>query len=649
MALNRINNISVAKKLWLVVGIFCLGLSVIGLGSLSATSKLSQNATQIAEGSVNRLLSLAKISQEARQTRTREYRYMVAKNDEKRAGLMEDMDENIANTDSAISDYAKYASTPSDKQNAAKLAELWKQYTSFHAQIPSIWQKDGIGGVTELLEKTSRDTFVEQFIPLVEDMGEWNKTRAHELEVQGNQLAASTRNLIWTLWLVCVSLGAGLSWFVIRAIMTGVSTLKSGVEKLQAEQINPLADAMRSLENADLTVAIDSHSEPLPVRGTDELGKMSQSFNELQAQVSSAIQSYESARTSLAKLVSDVRFNADRVADSSRVLADATDQSGRSASEIAAGGEKLAYSATDAASAMERFRMAIQEIEEGSALQERSVAKANQSLDTTKESVDSVAVAATQMAAVAQSGGQAVKETVSSMESIREQVSTTAQKVRDLDEKGQQIGQIVSTIQAIAEQTNLLALNAAIEAARAGEHGRGFAVVADEVRKLAEQSSSATKEIGALIESVRSTVTNTVEAIEQAQGRVDAGTKQSQSAGESLKEIVTSASKVAEQLADAAHAASDLEKAMADVRSATERTAELTATVSQDSISVSGAIEEVASISQETAAGSEEMSASTEEVAASASELNTLAGNLRDSVSSFRVEEQTKTKLKLAA
>src|SRR5579862_9256753 len=152
------------------------------------------------------------------------------------------------------------------------------------------------------------------------------------------------------------------------------------------------------------------------------------------------------------------------------------------------------------------------------------------------------------MAAIARTGGQAVGETVQSMESIREQVSTTAVQVNDLDQKGQQIGQIVSTIQAIAEQTNLLALNAAIEAARAGEAGRGFAVVADEVRKLAEQSSSATKEIGALIETVRATVTATVEAIQATESRVDAGTEQSQTAGAALKEIVESASKVADEL-----------------------------------------------------------------------------------------------------
>jgi len=313
------------------------------------------------------------------------------------------------------------------------------------------------------------------------------------------------------------------------------------------------------------------------------------------------------------------------------------------------GSEKLAHSATSAAGSMERFRQAINIIDKESQNQIESVSTAHGTLDTAKEAVDLVAVAATQMAEVAEGGGMAVRETVASMESIREQVVSTAQRVQELDEKGQQIGQIVSTIEAIAEQTNLLALNAAIEAARAGDHGRGFAVVADEVRKLAEQSSSATKEIGALIESVRGTVSATVEAIEVTQKRVDVGTEHSQLAGTSLTEIVGSASSVSDQLQQVADAAAALEQAMSEVRAATERTAELTATVSQDSVSVSGAIEEVAAISEETAAGSQEMSASTEEVAASASELNGLADKLRESVAAFQVEEVRARSLKIAA
>lgn len=644
-----LHRIPLAKKLWLVVGLLLLCIVLNAFGGMRSASKLGENFDKVADKAVPRLVSLGKISIEARQARTRQYRFILAKNDEKRADLVKDFTENIGNAKAAIENYAKLAELPEDKANAAKLAELWQQYTEVSSTLPSEYAKGGNTAVAKLLEKTSRGVFVEEFIPLLESMGEWNANNAEALQTEGKQLQHSSATLAWVLLSLAVVLGVSLSYTIIKGILTSVSELKSGVERIRDEQMARLTEAMQALGNADLTVEAHSDVDPLQIRGTDELAKMAESFNKLQEQAVEATHSYQLARQSLAKLVGDVRYNADRVAEASRTLADATDSSGRSAQEIAAGGEKLAFSASDAAAAMDRFRLAINEIEQGSGVQMVSVEQADKNLADAKEAVNQVATSASDMAKVAQEGGKAVKETVSSMESIREQVQTTAQKVRDLDEKGQQIGQIVSTIEAIAEQTNLLALNAAIEAARAGEHGRGFAVVADEVRKLAEQSSSSTKEIATLIESVRQTVTDTVHAIEQAQSRVDVGTENSQLAGSSLEEIVGSTSSVAAQLSEVSSAAADLEKAMLEVKFATERAAELTSTVSQDSIGVSRAIEEVASISQETAAGSEEMSAATEEVAASASELNALAAHLRESVASFKVEAREAASLKRAA
>lgn len=644
-----LNRITLPVKLWLVVGLMATGIGVVAYAGLSSANKLADSMAKVSGGTVPRMEQLGLIGLHARSMRTRQFQYLAATTDERRAKLLAQIDEAIADTQKGIDEYTKLARNPEDKKNVSLIGEYWAAYIEASKPLASMRDSKGHADAFELVDKTVRPIFADQFTTKFEEMGAWNNKEARGLDKEGEELRRSSATLISVLGIVCIALGAALAWITIKAIVGGIGRLMSGLEGLKSREMNDLTEAMQALENANLTRKVTLNIEHLPVNGTDEVARMSTSYNTLLSQIEQAINYYDSARRSLADLVSSVRENASQVSEASRVLAESTDQSGRSAQEIASGGEKLANSATDAASAMDRFRLAIQEIESGSLTQSNSVEEANGSLSAARTAVDEVAASAKEMALVARDGGEAVRETVVSMESIRVQVEASAGKVRDLDEKGQQIGQIVSTIEAIAEQTNLLALNAAIEAARAGEHGRGFAVVADEVRKLAEQSSVATKEIGALIESVRTTVSDTVQAIEVAQTRVDAGTEQSRLAGESLSKIVESASSVASQLGDVASAAGELETSMMEVQAATVRATELTATVSSDSLAVANAIEEVASISEETAAGSEEMSASTEEVAASASELNALASKLNESVSSFQVEDRGSATLRLAA
>lgn len=631
---------TLSQKLWIVVGLFCFGMAVTAISGLVSAARLAADVHELASVTVPRMNVIAQIGVDARTVRTRNFQYLAGKDEKRRVKVWQQIGEATAETEKDLDTYEALARTDEDHRNVAKLKALWAEYVEVASTEDQIARTPGKGDAAafQMLDKQIRPKFINEFLPAVEALGEWNKKEADRLRIQGEQSRKSSTVLILSLMGFCILAGVLVAAFTVRGILRNTRSLLAGLADLRDRQMKNLNVAMRAFERADLTVHVSAESDPVAVNGRDELAQMAQSFNSLQEQVVESIQSYDRARRSLVELVSAVRENADQVTESSKVLAESTEQSGLSASDIAQGSEKLAASATDTAAAMERFGRAIAQIAEGSLAQAASVAAADKDLGHAKQAVDAVSEAAGQMAEIARTGGQAVSETVLSMESIREQVASTARQVNDLDQKGQQIGQIVSAIQAIAEQTNLLALNAAIEAARAGEFGRGFAVVADEVRKLAEQSGASTKEIGALIEGVRATVSATVEAIKVAEARVDAGTQQSQSAGSALKEIVRSSTDVAAQLLQVTEAAVSLEIAMSEVRAATDRTAELTAMVSAETDAVSGAIGEVAAISQQTAAGAEEMSASTEEVAASAIELRTLAGKLRESVASFKAD-----------
>jgi len=631
--------ISLAKKLWAIVALFCLGLAIVTIGGMVSAGRLASSLETLSGKTVPKLNIIAKLGIDARTVRTRHFQYLAATTDDRRAKLWKEIGEADVDTRKDIDDYEKLADSQSDTEFIAKLRSSWNAYMAPAGQLDKITHTQGQGEPTafKLVDADIRPKFYE-FIPAVEAMGNRNQKDADALRKQGSELRRTSMFIMLSLLGFCSVLGFVVSLLSVKGILRSTAALLGGLSNLRDNQMTNLTNAMRALENADLTARVDASVEPVPVYSKDELGEMAEGFNSLQKQVVDAIQSYGGARTSLAHLVSVVRENADLVTESSRVLAESTEQTGLAASDIATGSDKLAQSSTETAGAMERFSQAIDQIQSGSRIQTASVARANASLGSAKSAVDAVALASTQMAKVARSGGEAVTDTVQSMKSIKEQVASAARQINDLDQKGQQIGQIVSTIQAIAEQTNLLALNAAIEAARAGEYGRGFAVVADEVRKLAEQSGTATKEIAALIETVRGTVSATVQAIKATEGRVDAGTEQTELAGSALKEIVASVSSVAEQLSEVASAADALDTAMTEVRSATEKTAQLTSAVAGETASVTTSIAEVAAISQETAAGAEELSASGSEVAASAAELRTFAAQLRESVAPFRID-----------
>ena len=156
---------------------------------------------------------------------------------------------------------------------------------------------------------------------------------------------------------------------------------------------------------------------------------------------------------------------------------------------------------------------------------------------------------------IAKNGAQVVRNTIDGMDTIREQIQDTSKRIKRLGESSQEIGDIVSLINEIADQTNILALNAAIQAAMAGEAGRGFAVVADEVQRLAERSATATKQIAGLVKTIQTDTHEAVASMEQTTAEVVKGAELANSAGTALEEIETVSTNLAELIQDISEAA----------------------------------------------------------------------------------------------
>jgi len=239
------------------------------------------------------------------------------------------------------------------------------------------------------------------------------------------------------------------------------------------------------------------------------------------------------------------------------------------------------------ASAQEN-RATVIHLAEASEHQREQITGANSKINSMTQTLGSMASDAAGSAEVAgqsvdlaEKGGDAVRQTISGMDRIRDQIQETSKRIKRLGESSQEIGNIVELIEDIADQTNILALNAAMQAAMAGEAGRGFAVVADEVQRLAERSTNATKQIEALVQTIQADTNEAVSSMESSTAEVVSGAGLAENAGETLKEIETVSqdisgivSKLAESAQNQSAEAANINDTMGVIQEITQQTTE---------------------------------------------------------------------------
>ena len=361
------------------------------------------------------------------------------------------------------------------------------------------------------------------------------------------------------------------------------------IAKRFANPISLIRDECLLLAQGDL------REREAKVSSEDEIGQLAKGFREM--------------RTRLRELVAKVNFQSEQLAASSEELTASAEQSAQAAnqvaesiSEVATGAEKQVHSINETSAVVAKMSAGIQQV------------AANTNL---------VAGKSAQAAETAKEGGNSVKKAVSQMTQIEQTVNNSAQVVAKLGERSKEIGQIVDTISGIAGQTNLLALNAAIEAARAGEQGRGFAVVAEEVRKLAEQSQNAAKQIAELISEIQGDTDKAVIAMSAGTQEVKVGTEVVTTAGRAFGEITILVTEVSNQVKEISVAIGQMASGSQQIVSSVKEIDELSKNAAGEAQTVSAA--------------TEEQSASMEEIASSSQSLAHLAQDLQEAVSKFRV------------
>jgi methyl-accepting chemotaxis protein len=291
-------------------------------------------------------------------------------------------------------------------------------------------------------------------------------------------------------------------------LLAAIVTIFYGIVRSTTTNLNQAVSVANTIAAGDLRSQV-------PVTGQDETGQLLQAMKVMVDNLRSIINQVSGTSSQVEAASDQLRTTAERTSGG-------TDEIAAQAMTVATAGEEMAATSADIA-----------------------------------RSCQMAADGAQRASASAQSGVEVVEKTVAVMGQIAIKVQESARTVESLGARSDQIGAIIGTIEDIADQTNLLALNAAIEAARAGEQGRGFAVVADEVRALAERTTRATHEIGEMIKAIQSDTMSAVAAMEQGVSQVNDGTSEATRSGEALREILAQINDVAMQVSQIATAAEE--------------------------------------------------------------------------------------------